>query len=100
MPEPLTEYQARSKVCPFMSRMVPVESDRHIAEFAPAMCVGSACACWGWVERGEPGYELEYAEGSAKPAGDGWFLSSGEGRWARNKAIGPRHGRCEAGAAP
>ena len=100
MPQPLTEEQARSKTCPFMSYRSPSETR--------SICEGSDCACWSWIEEYGPstGTILEERDTRDHPKrpGDEWGFEErwdSNGRKERNvwalHERGPRRGRCEAG---
>ena len=103
MPQFLTEEQARTRLCPFMSSFL-VNPESNTAQFVPATCMVSECACWGWVdpERGQLGGKIERVEmpSDEMPEGDDWRRYGASNGWQRLCATGPRRGRCEAGGTP
>jgi hypothetical protein len=92
----LTEEQAETKTCPFMSGW---------GDNPTLQCHGSRCACWNWVDReeGQTDHEaVDRIEQKEKPEpreGHLWsrpMLSLQDSAWYSFKIIGPRRGKCGA----
>ena len=102
MPQVMTEEQAETKTCPFMTR----RTTRHhegVSDEAVG-CLGSACACWGWVDPEEGEIDRASPERTKTPIGatikgPGWekeYRTIESQMWIRYPVIGPRRGKCEA----
>lgn len=106
MTSPITEADARTKICPFM----------RAGSVIPATCFGSECMAWTWVDPVEGEMALarddnrclviqSTPEGSGPPdaeLGTIWIEMGsdivGQDKWELHKILGPRRGRC--GACP
>jgi hypothetical protein len=98
MTQLLTDDDAATKICPFMS-----------TPRLNVSCMASACACWGWFD-GEEGQEERTDHSVEIPIGESHVDPPSGHRWRQGRATtletkrtwnlwrrtGPRRGQCEA----